>query len=104
MEGLLREAKEQKVWQKYWGNMVFTVTLPEYDASLETKKKYIQMVNVHAAIQLIISHATLPGILDLDTKYLLPGLPDTEGPREPTEMLVQDVLSMMQIGSSKKKI
>ena len=39
MEGLLREAKERKVWQKYWGNMAFTVTLPEYDASLETKKE-----------------------------------------------------------------
>ena len=72
MDGLLRESKEQKVWQKYWGNTAFTVNLPEYDASPETKKKYIQMVNVHASIQLSIGHTTLPGILDLDTKYLLP--------------------------------
>ena len=38
MEVLLREAKEWKVWQKYWGDTAFTVTLPEYDASLDTKK------------------------------------------------------------------
>jgi len=72
MDGLLREAKEQKVWQKYWGNTAFMVNLPEYDASPETKKKYIQMVNVHAAIQLSIGHATLPKILDLDTQFSLP--------------------------------
>ena len=104
MDGLLREAKEQKVWQKYWGNTAFTVTLPEYDASPETKKKYIQMVNVHAAIKLSIDHANLPRILDLEKKISLPQLPDAEGPRDPTKMLVWDVLSMMKIGSSKKKI
>ena len=66
--------------------------------------KYIQMVNVHATIQLIIGHATLPRILDLDTKFSLPRLPDADGRRDPTEMLVRDVLSMMKIGSSEKKI
>ena len=71
---------------------------------METKNKNIQMVNGHAAIQLSIGHATLPGILDLDTKYLLPRLPDAEGPREPTEMMLRGVLSMIKIGSSKKKI
>ena len=38
MDGLLREAKEQNLWQKYWGNTAFTVNLPEYDASLEKKR------------------------------------------------------------------
>ena len=60
MEGLLREAKERNVWQKYWENTAFTVTLSKYDASLETKKKYIQTVNMHATIQLSIGYANLP--------------------------------------------
>ena len=104
IEKLLRKAKADKVWQEHWGSTAFTVMVPGYNASFESKTKYQQMVNVHGAVQLSIGSANLAGIIDLKTKHTLPRCPGADGSRDPTSLSILDCLLMMTVGTEDKKM
>jgi hypothetical protein len=52
MATLLTFAKEWKVWHKHWGNMAFTLEIPNEQSSQAEKNRYILMVQTHGSVQL----------------------------------------------------
>ncbi len=48
-------------------------------------------------VQLSLGAVTISGVIDADSKFLLHLMPDLDGtPREPTQTLLKEVLSMME--------
>jgi hypothetical protein len=60
------------------------------------------MVQTHGLVQLSLGAATISGVIDANLKFLLHLMPDPAGtPREPTQTLLKEVLSMMEVNGRK---
>ncbi len=95
-------AKQRKLWLRHWGNPAFTVETPETNSQQGEKTQYIQMVQTHRLVQLSLGVATISGVIDANLKFLLHLTPDLDGtPREPTQTLLKEVLSMMEVNERK---
>ncbi len=71
ISNLCRMAKQRKLWSKHWGNTAFTVKIPENDSQQGEKTQYIQMVQTHGLVQLSLGAASINGVIDADSKFLL---------------------------------
>ncbi len=102
IRNLCQIAKQRKLWLRHWGNTAFTVEIPETDSQQGEKTQYIQMVQTHKSVQLSLGVATISGVIDADLKFSLHLMPDLDGtPREPTQTLLKEVLSMMEVNGRK---
>jgi hypothetical protein len=82
--------------------MAFTVKIPENDSQQGEKTQYIQMVQTHGSVQLSLKAASINGVIDADSKFLLCLMPDADGtPREPTQILLREVFRMMEVNGRK---
>jgi hypothetical protein len=60
------------------------------------------MVQTHGLVQLSLGGAIISGVIDADLKFSLRLTPDLDGtPREPTQTLLKEVLSMMKVNGRK---
>jgi hypothetical protein len=60
------------------------------------------MVQTHGSVQLSLGAATISGLIDADSKFLLWVMPDLDGtPRESTQTSLKEVLSMMEVNGRK---
>jgi hypothetical protein len=85
------------MWHKHWGNAVFTVEIPESKSQQGEETRYIQMVQTHGLVQLSLEAASINGVINADSKFLLWLTPDVDSkPRDPIQTLVRDVFSMMK--------
>jgi hypothetical protein len=95
-------AKQRKLWSKHWGNTAFTVEIPENDSQQGEKTRYIQMVQTHGLVQLSLGAASINGVIDADSKFLLRLTSDADrAPREPTQTLLREVFRMMEVNGRK---
>ncbi len=86
------------MWYKHWGNTAFTVEIPESKSQQGEKMIYTQMVQTHGLVQLSLGAASINGVINADLKFLLQLMPDADGkPRDPTQTLVKEVFSMMEV-------
>ena len=102
MKTLLAYAKDMKVWQKHWGNLVFTVDIPTERRFQAEKTQYMQMVQIHESVQLSIVAALLEGLLNINTSFMLRLLPDAEGKAgSPTITSVWGIFNLMELHNKK---
>jgi hypothetical protein len=95
-------AKQHKLWATHWGNMAFTVEIPENDSQQGEKVHYIQMVQTHGSVQLSLGAATINGVIDADSKFALRLTPGADGsPREATKTSLREIFCMMEAKSRK---
>ncbi len=93
---------QHKLWLRHWGNTAFTVKIPETNSQQGEKAQYIQMVQTHGLVQLSLGAATISGVIDVDSKFLLRLTPDLDGtPREPTQTSLKEFVSMMKVNGRK---
>jgi hypothetical protein len=60
------------------------------------------MVQTHGSVQLSLGAVTISGVIDADSKFSLRLTRDLDGtPREPTQTLLKEVLSMMEVNGRK---
>ena len=60
------------------------------------------MVQTHGLVELSLGAATISGVIDANLKFLLRLTPDLDGTqREPTQTLLKEVLSMMEVNGRK---
>ncbi len=71
MRNLCQIAKQRKLWLQHWGNVAFTVEIPENDSQQGEKTRYIQMVQMHGLVQLSLVVASINGIVDADLHFTL---------------------------------
>ncbi len=91
-----------KVWQKHWGNSVFTVEIPTEKSPQAEKTRYIQMVQTLGSVQLSTGSALLEGLIDINTSFTLRLLPDAEGKaRSPTITYVWDIFNLTKLNNKK---
>ena len=95
-------AKQRKLWANHWGNMAFTVKIPENNSQQGEKAQYIQMVQTHGSVQLSLGVTTINGVIDADSKFKLRLTPGADGsPREATKTSLREVSRMMEAKSRK---
>ena len=68
---LCHMAKQCKLWANHWGNTAFTVEIPENDSQQGKKVSYIQMVQTHGSVQLSLRAASINGVIDVDSNFML---------------------------------
>ncbi len=103
MKKLLAYAKELDIWHKHWGNAAFTIELPSKKSPQGVKTKYIQMVQMHGSVQLSMGAASIKGMIDIDTSFMLRLLLGADGkPRTLSTTLAREVFSLIEI--NKKKV
>ncbi len=71
LKNLCRIPKQHKMWHKHWGNVAFTVEIPESESQKGEKMRYIQMVQTHGLVQLSLGAASINGVINADLKFLL---------------------------------
>jgi hypothetical protein len=64
-------AKQRKLWLPHWGNTAFTVKILENNSQQCCKTRYIQMVQTHGSVQLSLGVASINGVIDADSEFLL---------------------------------
>jgi hypothetical protein len=102
LKNLCQIAKQCKMLHKYWGNAAFTVEIPENKSKQEEMTRYIQMVQTHGLVQLSLGAASINGVIDMDSKFLLQLMPEADGKqRDVTQTLVKDIFSMMEVNGRK---
>ncbi len=90
------------MWHEHWGNKAFTVEIPESESIQGEKTRYVQMVQTHDSVQRSLRAALINWVIDADSKFSLQLMPDADRkPREPTQTLVKDVFSMMEVNGRK---
>ena len=95
-------AKQCKLWANHWGDMAFTVEIPENDSQQGEKVHYIQMVQTHGSVQLSLGVASINGVINVDSKFLLRLTLGADGsPREATQTSLRVVFHMMEVKSRK---
>jgi hypothetical protein len=99
---LLDRAKYRNLWYEHWGGIAFTVEQPDFTTPAGVKDRYIEMVQLHGAMQLSMGAATIPGIVTATRKFTLRLTPDENGqPREPTKKSLMNILRLMEIAGKK---
>jgi hypothetical protein len=99
LKNLCQIAKQRKMWHKHWDNTAFMVEIPESKSQQGEMTRYIQMVQI---VQLSLRAASINGVIDAGSKFLLRLMPDVDGkPRDPMQTLVRDVFSIMEVNSRK---
>jgi len=99
---LCHMAKQRKLRANHWGNMAFTVEIPENDSQQGEKVRYIQMVQTHGSVQLSLGAASINGVIDTDSTFLLRLTPGADGsPRVATQTSLREVFCMMDVNSRK---
>jgi hypothetical protein len=79
-----------------------TVEIPTEKSPQAEKTRYIQMIQTHGSIQLGMGAALLEGLIDVDTIFTLPLLPDADGKaRPPTASSVREIFSLMEMNDKK---
>jgi hypothetical protein len=68
---LCQIAKQRKLWLQHWGNVAFTVEIPENNSQQGEKTHYIQMVQTHGSVQLSLGVASIDGVIDADSFFTL---------------------------------
>jgi hypothetical protein len=82
--------------------MAFTVEIPENDSQQGEKVRYIQMVQTHGSVQLSLGAASINGVINTDSNFMLRLTPDADGsPREATQTSLREVFRMMEVKSRK---
>jgi hypothetical protein len=99
---LCQIAKQRKLWLQHWGNTAFTVEIPENDSQQGEKTRYIQMVQTHGSVQLILGMASINGVVDADLHFTLQLTPDVDGNlRAPTTTSLREIFRMMEVEGRK---
>jgi hypothetical protein len=94
--------KQRKLWLPHWGNTAFTIKIPENNSQQYCKTRYIQMVQTHGSVQLSLGAASINGVINADSEFLLQLTPDSDGtPREPTQTSLRDVFRMIEVKGRK---
>ncbi len=102
LKNLCPIAKQCKMWHKHWGNAAFTVKIPESKSQQGEKTRYVQMVQTHGLVQHSLGAALINGVINADLMFSLQLTPDADGkPRDPTQTLVKDVFSMIEVNGRK---
>ncbi len=63
--------KQRKMWHKHWGNVAFTIEIPESRSQQGEKRRYVQMVQTHGLVQLSLGAASINGVINPDSKFSL---------------------------------
>jgi hypothetical protein len=99
---LCQIAKQCKMWHKQRGNAAFTVEILESKSQQGEKTRYVQMVQTHGLVQLSLGAASINRVIDVDSKFSLQLTPEADcKPWDPTQTLVKDVFSMMEVNCRK---
>jgi hypothetical protein len=94
--------KQCKLWLQYWGNVAFTVKIPETDSQQGKKTRYIQMVQTHGSVQLSLGVVSINGVIDADLHFTLRLTPDVDrNPRATTTTLLREIFQMMEVEGRK---
>jgi hypothetical protein len=99
---LLNHTKYLNLWHEHWRGVAFRIEQPDFTTPAGTKDRYIEMVQLHGAMQLSMGAATIPEIVTATRKFTLCLTPDKNGqPRAPTEKTLMEILQMMEIEGKK---
>ena len=89
--------KAKKVWHEEWSDCSFTVQVPDETFSDGEVTRYVQMIQTHGSVQLSYGVSTIPGLLDLDTKFKIERVAN-----QPTTLIsVKDIIRAMTLEDKK---